>query len=102
MDKGEISIMLGIIGAGNISEAIIAGILKSKTLDCKNIVVSNYNQSKAEKLSSKYGVTAADNIEVIKKNSIILLAVKPYALINVWSCIKMSLQIKLSCQLLQE
>ena len=26
---------------------------------------------------------AADNIEVIKKNSIILLAVKPYALINV-------------------
>ncbi len=39
MDKGEISIMLGIIGAGNISEAIIAGILKSKTLDCKNIVV---------------------------------------------------------------
>ncbi len=83
MDKGEISIMLGIIGAGNISEAIIAGILKSKTLDCKNIVVSNYNQSKAEKLSLKYGVTAADNIEVIKKNSIILLAVKPYALINV-------------------
>ncbi len=75
--------MLGIIGAGNISEAIIAGILKSKTLDCKNIVVSNYNQSKAEKLSPKYGVTAADNIEVIKKNSIILLAVKPYALINV-------------------
>ena len=33
MDKGEISIMLGIIGAGNMAEAMIAGILKSKTLD---------------------------------------------------------------------
>lgn len=82
MDKGEISVMLGIIGAGNMAEAMIAGILKSKTLDSKNIIVSNYNKSKAEHLSSKYGVASADNIEVIKNSSIILLAVKPYALIN--------------------
>ena len=91
MDKGEISVMLGIIGAGNMAEAMIAGILKSKTLDSKNIIVSNYNKSKAEHLSSKYGVASADNIEVIKNSSIILLAknssiillaVKPYALLN--------------------
>ena len=48
MGKGEISIMLGIIGAGNMAEAMIAGILKSKTLDSKDIIVSNYNKSKAE------------------------------------------------------
>ena len=41
MDKGEISIMLGIIGAGNMAEAMIAGILKSKTLDSKNIISLN-------------------------------------------------------------
>ena len=46
MDKGEISIMLGIIGAGNMAEAMIAGILKSKTLDSKDIIVSNYNKAK--------------------------------------------------------
>lgn len=82
MDKGENGIMLGIIGAGNMAEAIIAGILKSKTLDSKNIIVSNYNKHKAEKLSSKYGVLSGDNIDVIKNSDIILLAVKPYALVN--------------------
>lgn len=74
--------MLGIIGAGNMAEAIIAGILQSNTLDSKKIIVSNYNKNKAELLVSKYGVISAGNIDVIKKSSIILLAVKPYVLLN--------------------
>lgn len=83
LDKGENKVMvLGVIGAGNMAQAIIAGIKKSHSLDCKNIIVSNYNKQKAARLSEECGVLTDDNINVIKKSDIVLLAVKPYALIN--------------------
>ena len=68
LDKGENKVMvLGVIGAGNMAQAIIAGIKKSHSLDCKNIIVSNYNKQKAARLSEEYGVLTDDNINLLKQ-----------------------------------
>lgn len=83
MDKGENGIMvLGVIGAGNMAQALITGIIKSHALESSSIIVSNYNSKKADCLVEKYGVLSDDNINVIKKSDVILLAVKPYAVID--------------------
>ena len=83
MDKGENGIMvLGVIGAGNMAQALITGIIKSYALESSSIIVSNYNSKKADCLVEKYGVLSDDNINVIKKSDVILLAVKPYAVID--------------------
>lgn len=74
--------VLGVIGAGNMAQAIIAGLIKSQSLDSENIIVSNYNKAKAKILSSEYGVKTGDNTEVIEKSDVILLSVKPYALLD--------------------
>ncbi len=75
--------VLGVIGAGNMAQAIITGIITSNSMESNNIIVSNYNKIKADKLSLEYGVITGDNIEVINKSDIILLSVKPYAIINI-------------------
>ncbi len=74
--------VLGVIGAGNMAQALISGIIKSKVLESSSIIVSNYNSKKAEDLVKKYNVLVEDNINVIRKSNVILLAVKPYAVID--------------------
>ena len=74
--------VLGVIGAGNMAQALISGIIKSKVLESNSIIVSNYNSKKAEDLVKKYNVLVEDNINVIRKSNVILLAVKPYAVID--------------------
>ena len=74
--------VLGVIGAGNMAQALITGIIKSHALESSSIIVSNYNSKKADCLVEKYGVLSDDNINVIKKSDVILLAVKPYAVID--------------------
>lgn len=75
--------VLGVIGAGNMAKAIIAGIIKSNSLNGSEIVVSNHNMKKAEELAKVYGVSVDENTNVIQKCRVILLAVKPYAVKNV-------------------
>lgn len=78
MDNGEHKIMkLGIIGAGNMAEAFICGLLKSKAVTKDDIIVSNHNKAKADKLFKEYKVKSASNKDVISFSGIILLAVKP-------------------------
>lgn len=72
--------VLGVIGAGNMAKAMIAGITQSGSLQGGDIIVSNHNTVKSQELLNKYGVKVDDNINVIKNSSIILLAVKPYAI----------------------
>lgn len=84
MDKGEITIMvLGVIGAGNMAKAMIAGIIKSNSLNGNEIIVSNHNIKKAEDLVKLYGVKTGENSNIIKSSRVILLAVKPYAVKNI-------------------
>ncbi len=74
--------VFGVIGAGNMAQAIIAGMVKSESISGNDIIISNHNMAKAAKLADKYGVIIDDNLQVILKSNVVLLAVKPYAIIE--------------------
>jgi Pyrroline-5-carboxylate reductase len=69
---------LGLIGCGNMSQAIIGGVVSSKTLLPEEIIVSNPSEPKLKEAQDKYKIeTTTHNIEVTKVADIIILAVKP-------------------------
>ncbi|OGF46525.1 MAG: pyrroline-5-carboxylate reductase [Candidatus Firestonebacteria bacterium RIFOXYC2_FULL_39_67] len=69
---------IGFIGAGNMAEAIIAGLLKSKTAESSDILVSDLLRPRLAELEKKYGVVpAASNRAVISNCEAIIIAVKP-------------------------
>lgn len=69
--------VLGVIGAGFMSSAIINGILKAKVLKKSQIIVSDLNDAQIDKMN-KLGVKAIkDNYEVAENCDYLLLAIKP-------------------------
>lgn len=69
---------LGLIGAGNMAEALIKGLLTSKVLSPDKIITSDVSRKRLDFISSHYGVkTTEDNKKVIKSADLIILAVKP-------------------------
>lgn len=80
---------VGFIGAGNMAEAIIKGLLISKKISKGNIFTSDINHERLKALSSDYGVKAAsDNKEIVANSDIIFLAVKPGVIHEVLGDIK--------------
>lgn len=74
---------LGIIGAGFMSSSIIKGIIKSKIIKNKNIVVSDIFDEALEKIS-KIGVnTTKDNKYLCDNSEYVLFAIKPQNLNDV-------------------
>jgi pyrroline-5-carboxylate reductase len=74
----EIHYKVGFIGAGNMAQAIIKGLVESKIIAAKNIHVFNRSPGKLQKLSEAYGVTVcANNEEVVERCELVILAVKP-------------------------
>lgn len=73
MDK-----IIGFIGAGNMGQAMIGGLVKSGLVECANIIASALHEKKLEFISKEYNVqTTMDSKELTKKADIIILAVKP-------------------------
>lgn len=69
---------LGFIGGGNMAEALIAGLLKAKLLDPEKIQVSDVRDERLTELAAKYKVrTARNNLDVVRENETLILAVKP-------------------------
>jgi len=69
---------LGIIGGGNMSEAVLAGIIKTKLLAPERITVSDVKEERLEHLAKRYGVkTTRDNLIVMRESDTVILAVKP-------------------------
>lgn len=69
---------LGIIGAGNMSNAIISGILKNNIFEPGEIIVSDKNVETLKELKMRHSVEAtSDNLEVISNATLIILAIKP-------------------------
>ena len=69
---------IGFIGAGNIAESIISGLIKSKSIKSTDICVSNYNSEKSDRLVKNYLVQSMSNDDIIDYVDIIVLALKPY------------------------
>ncbi len=69
---------LGVIGVGNMGEAIVKGILNKGILKSDDIVVYDRIKDKAKAISDKYGVGIANsNALLTKLSKIIILAIKP-------------------------
>ncbi len=70
--------MIGFIGTGNMSQAIIGGILKSTLYNNTEIFCSAKSLKTTEKVQKEFNVTTCSNIDVVKNSNIIFLGVKPY------------------------
>ncbi len=85
MEKQQI----GIIGAGNMAEALIHGMITSMRFSSQSILVSNRsNQERLEHLSEKYKVKTTDKKNLIEQSDVIVLAMKPQDLFSVMEEIK--------------
>lgn len=66
------------IGAGNMAEALIAGIIKSG-IPKKNILASDISSKRLNYISKKFGIKkASGNGAAVKASGIVFIAVKPY------------------------
>ena len=69
---------IGLIGGGNMAEAIIKGIVRTNGQNPPNILLHEPNKSRCETLGREYRLHFCEsNGELAQKSEIILLAVKP-------------------------
>ena len=69
---------IGIIGIGNMGEAILNGIIKNSSIKPEEIIVSDINQERIDYIVNKYGVAGTDSNERLARLAeIIFLVVKP-------------------------
>ena len=68
---------LGFIGAGNMAQAMIGGVLKSGLFKKEEIIASAATQETLDQAEEEFGIcTTLDNREVAKSD-VVFLAVKP-------------------------
>ncbi len=69
---------LGLIGAGNMAEAIVRGALSAKLLTAADVTVSDPSPARRELFAKELGVTALEsNAAVVERSHVVILAVKP-------------------------
>jgi pyrroline-5-carboxylate reductase len=74
----EIHYKVGFIGVGNMAQAIIKGLIESKTIAAKSVFATNRSQGKLQKAAEFFGIqTCDDNEELVDACDVIILAMKP-------------------------
>jgi len=69
---------IGIIGAGNMGEAIAGALIRSETAAVGNVILSDVDERRLEHLHATYGVpTTDDNAQLFSTSRVVVLAVKP-------------------------
>jgi pyrroline-5-carboxylate reductase len=69
---------VGILGAGNMGEALIRGMLHSRVCQPEQIFCSDALPERLEAIRNNYGVRGtSNNSEVVKQSEIIILSIKP-------------------------
>ena len=72
------SYRLGLIGAGNMAEAIVRGTLGAKVLPPEAITAADPSPERRRLFHDELGVAAVeDNLAVVRRSDVIILAVKP-------------------------
>jgi pyrroline-5-carboxylate reductase len=83
------SLNIGFIGAGNMAEAIIRGLIERRVLSPSRIMVADTSVERRKLFSESFGVAATpDNLEVVTSSDVIILAVKPQVMASVLSAVK--------------
>lgn len=77
------------IGPGVMAEAMIAGLLRQKLADPKNIIASGPREERGQELHKKYGIkTTIDNASAAHQADVVVLSVKPQRLSEVMKGVK--------------
>ena len=75
---------IGLIGSGNMGEALISGLIGSSSAPAKNIICSDVREDRLEFIKNTYGIaTTTDNLKVVTSSDIIVYAVKPQIMASV-------------------
>lgn len=80
---------IAVIGSGNMARAMIGALLRKNELNPDQIIASDPYPEQRESIQKKYGIqVTGENQEAVKKADIIILAVKPQVLPDVFSDLK--------------
>ena len=75
---------IAIIGAGNMGEALVSGLIASGSSKPKSITCADVRESRLDEIKKEYGVlTTEDNVEAVEASDIIVYAVKPQIIASV-------------------
>src|SRR3990172_8361764 len=79
--EGDMSVKgkkVGFLGAGNMGEAMIRGLLKAGTVPAEDIFATDARLDRLQQLGKLYGIhTLSDNSLLVKRVDVVILAVKP-------------------------
>ena len=71
--------MLGIIGCGNMGQAMLSGILKKGLYQPSDVIVSHLDEEALKDIHDRLGVqTTRDNRQVAEAADVLLISLKPY------------------------
>ena len=83
---------IGFIGAGNMAEALIKGVINAKLYSPENVFVSDIRVERLKFLSEKYRVIACEeNSELAAKAQTVVLSIKPQNMADALESIKASI-----------
>jgi len=69
---------ISIIGTGNMGEALVSGLILSKSTAAENIICTDTREDQLESVKEKYKVAVTtNNLDAVKASEIIIYAVKP-------------------------
>jgi len=69
---------VGFLGAGNMGEAIIKGLLQTGLVPTSAIAATDARADRLEQMASQYGIrAAASNRDLVAESDVVILAVKP-------------------------
>ncbi len=75
---------IGFVGAGNMAEAILQGVIAARLFMPTQVFVSDVRTERLQTLQNRYGVSVVTgNQGLVEKVDIVVLAVKPYQLAEV-------------------
>ncbi|MDA0737418.1 MAG: pyrroline-5-carboxylate reductase [Nitrospirae bacterium] len=81
---------IAIIGAGNIAEALVSGLLKGRVVLPSNIFATDVSEQRRKLFKTRYGVrVGSNNVEAVKGAHVIILAVKPQVIDQVVAELKL-------------
>ena len=79
-------IRLGIIGGGVMAHSIVRGLLAARLVEPERILVSDLSAERRALFEKSCGVaTTADNAEIVRQSTVVLLAVKPQSMAGLLS-----------------
>jgi pyrroline-5-carboxylate reductase len=69
---------ISMIGTGNMGEALVSGLISSKSTAAENIICTDIREDQLESVKEKYGVAVTtNNLDAVEASEIIIYAVKP-------------------------